>query len=314
MIYKELGSTGINVSAIAFGAWQIGGFPFWQDKGDDASIRAIEAALETGINFFDTAPVYGFGRSEKIVGQALKKSRDKVVIATKCGLLWKEEKSGAMYKSLKPESVVREAEDSLRRLSTDYIDLYQIHWPNADDPVEKAIEAMMKLKEQGKIRAIGVSNFDLPLLERAMQAGVVDSIQPKYNMLEREAGKELLPFCGKNKIGVIAYSPLASGLLTGKYARSEKFQDWRGSSGFGIFNKESIGKAFDDVENLKLLANAMGMALTHLAINWVLADKNVTSAIVGVKDETQLRDSVRCLERSLSMEDLKRVTNIEQPL
>jgi aryl-alcohol dehydrogenase-like predicted oxidoreductase len=308
--YRELGSTGISVSVIAYGAWQIGGFPFWQTKGDEVSMQSIQAALETGINFFDTAPVYGFGHSERILGRALKKARDKTVIATKCGLLWHAERGDQIYRCLKPESVIREAENSLQRLGTDYIDLYQIHWPCPGDPVEPAIEAMTKLKEQGKIRAIGVSNFDLPLLKTAMDAGPVVSLQPKYNLLERNAEKELLPFCGENGIGAIVYSPLASGLLTGKYDRNAAFGDWRGTSGFGIFKKETIGKAFDDIDKLKRGAEKQGISLAHLAINWVLANKNVTSAIVGVKDEAQLRDSVKCLECTLSEEELRHAADI----
>lgn len=307
MIYRELGTTGITVSAIAFGAWQIGGFPFWQTKGDENSIAAIEKAFDLGVNFFDTAPAYGFGHSEKIVGATLKKRRDKVILATKCGLLWREERLDQLYRRLKPESVRREAEESLRRLQTDYIDLYQIHWPSPDEPVEPALEVMLRLKEEGKIRAIGVSNFDLPLLQRALAAAPVDCLQPKYNLLERDAGKEILPFCAERKIGVIAYSPLASGLLTGKYKRGAQFGDWRDNSPFGVFNKSLLGKAFDAVDRLNKVAEIMGQPLAHIALNWVLANKAVTSAIVGTKDAQQVQNSVLCLERSLTREGMERV-------
>lgn len=303
MIYRNL--AGMKVSAVAYGAWQIGGRPFWNNKGDEAAVESIEAALECGINLFDTAPVYGFGHSEKLIGRALAKHRDKVFIATKCGMLWDAEEK--IYRSLKPESIRREAEASLKRLGVDYIDLYQIHWPSPDDPVEKAMETLAALKAEGKIRAIGVSNFDLPLLRRATGVVKVDSLQPKYNLIERDAEKELLPFCGENDIGVMAYSPLASGLLSGKYDRSAKFDDWRGNTVFGVFKKEEIGGAFDKIDVLKKKAAELGMPLHHLAIRWVLANKNVTSAIVGVKDAAQLREIVKCVDRSISPEEFGQI-------
>ncbi|MBI3581513.1 MAG: aldo/keto reductase [Nitrospinae bacterium] len=299
MIFRSLAGT--RVSAVAYGSWQIGGAPFWKNKGDDSALESIEAALEAGINLFDTAPVYGFGHSETLLGRALRKHRDKVVIATKCGLLWNAD--GKMYRCLKPESIRREAEASLKRLSADFIDLYQIHWPSPDDPVEPAMEALAGLKEAGKIRMIGVSNFDLPLLKRAMGVVRVDSLQPKYNLIERDAEKELLPFCAENKIGVLAYSPLASGLLTGKYDRTHKFDDWR-SGAMGVFKKELIGGAFDKVEELKRKAAQLGVPLAHMALRWVLANKSVTAAIVGVKEAAQLREIVKCVARPMTDEEL----------
>ncbi len=302
MIFRSLAGT--RVSAIAFGSWQIGGVPFWKNKGDDAALESIEAALEAGINLFDTAPVYGFGHSETLLGRALRKHRDGVVIATKSGLLWNDD--GKMYRCLKPESIRLEAEASLKRLSADFIDLYQIHWPSPDEPVEPAMEALAGLKEEGKIRMIGVSNFDLPLLKRAMGVVRVDSLQPKYNLIERDAEKELLPFCAENKIGVLAYSPLASGLLKGKYDRTHKFDDWR-SGAMGVFKKELIGGAFDKVEALKKIAAKLGVPLAHMAVRWVLANKGVTCAIVGVKEAAQLREIVKCVDRPISKEEFGQI-------
>lgn len=301
--YRKLGRTDISVSTIAFGAWGIGGYPFWESKGDDESIRAIGTALDAGINFFDTAPVYGFGRSEELIGKALKGKRDKAVIATKCGLLWKKEDEKSIHNVLKPASVRQEVENSLRRLNTDRIDLYQIHWPSQTEPPEPALEEMARLKEEGKILAIGVSNFDIDLMKRSVKVTQIDSLQPKYNLLEREAEQELLPFCGDNRIGVIVYSPLASGLLTGKYSSTSKFTDWRGSGRFGIFRKETIEDAYKKVERLKAVAAKTGRAPAELSINWVLANPNVTSALVGVKDAKQVEENVEYLLEPLTKEE-----------
>ena len=308
MEYRKLGKTDIHVSVIAFGAWQIGGFPFWESKGEAASINAIHAALDGGINLFDTAPAYGFGRSERLIGDALKGQRDKLVIATKCGLRWKKEEQKSIYKELTPESIRYELEQSLKRLSTDYIDIYQIHWPSPADPLEPAMEAMARLKEEGKIRAIGVSNFDSDLLRRAMEVTRVEAIQPKYNILEREAEGKLLPLCRENDIGVLVYSPLASGLLTGKYLPDAKFTDWRGEGTFGIFREEKLGKAFERVEQLKTLASKWGMPLAHLAINWIVAKPYVTAALVGVKEARHVTENLACLTRPLTKEEEEEVS------
>ncbi|GMT42225.1 MAG: oxidoreductase [bacterium] len=309
MIYRELGSTGIKVSVIGFGAWGIGGEPFWKSKGDAASVEAVEIAFDNGMNFFDTAPVYGFGHSEELIGRTFKNRRDKVVIATKCGLVWTENNMRSIKKILKPDSIRQEVEKSLKRLMTDYIDLYQIHWPSDDDPPEPALEEMAKMKKEGKIRAIGLSNFDADLLRRAVKVTQIDSLQPKYNMIERDAENELLPLCGENNIGVLAYSPLASGLLTGKYSPDTRFDDWRSGS-MGIFRKETLAAAYHKLEKLQSAASRMGRTLTHLAINWVIAGPNVTSALVGVKDEAQLRENLACLEENpLTEEELRDVEN-----
>jgi len=308
--YRKLGTTGIEVSVIGFGAWQIGGYPFWESKGDAASIDAVTAALDKGINLFDTAPVYGFGRSETLIGRALKSARDKVVIATKCGLLWTGEEESAIYRSLKPESVRKEVEQSLRRLSTDYIDIYQIHWPSPRDPLEATMEAMVRLKEEGKIRAIGVSNFEPDRLRSAMRVTRIDSIQPKYNLLEREAETELLPYCAENDIGVLVYSPLASGLLTGKYSSTSRFNDWRGNGKFGLFRDETLGAAYDRVKKLESVACAMGVPPAHLALNWVLAKPHVTSALVGVKEARQIKENIDCLNRPLTKEEEAEVDEV----
>jgi len=304
MKYRELGNTGMKFSEIAFGAWQIGGAPFWESKGDKVSKEAIEAALVSDINIFDTAPVYGFGRSEELIGEVLKPHRDNIFIATKCGLRWKKEDLSTLYRDLKPKSIREEVEISLRRLKTDRIDLYQIHWPSSDDPIGPTMDELAKLKHEQKIMAIGVSNFDLPLLREAVKIAPVDSIQPKYNLLERDIENELLPFCREEGIGVLAYSPLASGLLSGKYNSASTFADWRGKGNMGLFKKDKLGDAFKRVGKLAHIAEERGENLLHLALNWVLANKTITSALVGVKDGEQLKQNVMALSKPLS-DDLK---------
>ena len=299
MEYRKLGKTGMSVSVIGFGAWQIGGAPFWNSEGEKASREAIDAALESGINLFDTAPVYGFGRSETILGEALKSVRDNVIIATKCGLRWHKEELKALYNDLKPASVRLEVEASLRRLNTDVIDIYQIHWPSKDDHIEPTMEELAKLKEEGKIKAIGVSNFSTSLLKEALKVIQVDSVQPRYNLLEPEAGEELLPFCLEEEIGVLAYSPLSSGLLTGKYKSASNFNDWRDAAKFGIFRKEAIDEGMKKVNLLIDKAEADGVNLSQVAIEWVLNNQAVTSALVGVKKPSHITENVIMLKNRL---------------
>ncbi len=304
MKYRKLGKTGIEVSVIAFGAWQAGGPPFWENTDEKVSIKAVKTALEHGINLFDTAPIYGFGRSERIIGKALKPCRKNIRIATKCGLVWEAEDMKSVNNNLKPKSIREEVEESLRRLDTDYIDIYQIHWPSQGDPIEATMEELLKLKREGKILAIGVSNFSVELLSKAMETATVDSVQPKYNMLEREAEDTLLPFCNEHDIGVLAYSPLASGLLTGKYSSSSSFDDWRGKGNFGIFREDTIGEAYKKVEKLGKTAENIGVSLKHMSLNWVLANSAVTSVLVGIKEPVHISDNVACLERPLSIKEI----------
>ncbi len=296
MRYQKLGKTEIEISEIGFGAWQIGGPPFWAEQNEQESLNAVSAAVDAGITLFDTAPVYGFGRSETLLGKRLKKCREKVVIATKCGLLWQKEELGFLYNDLKPASIRMELEASLRRLKTDWIDIYQIHFPSPDDPIEPAMEALARLREEGKIRAIGVSNFEADLLTRANEVAQVDSIQTKYNMLEREAEKEILPTAEKYGMGVLAYSPLASGLLTGKYSPASKFSDWRGRGKLGIFRKESLEKAYDELQTLMKTANDAGVPIKNIAINWVLKNPAVTAALVGMRNSDHVYDNVKRIE------------------
>ena len=230
---RNLGFTDMELTTCGFGAWAVGGKWDWGwGAQDDAeSIAAIHRALDLGINWIDTAPAYGLGHSEEIVGKAIKRRQDQIYIATKCGLVWEGRSDGTVGNRLKGWSVRQEAENSLRRLGVDVIDLYQVHWPNPDEDIEEGWTEIARLVEEGKVRYAGTSNFSVEQLKRVQKIHPIASLQPEYSMLERSVEKELLAFCAENQIGVIAYSPMASGLLTGKYTRatleSIAADDWR---------------------------------------------------------------------------------------
>ena len=225
MRYRPLGQSGLEASALAFGAWAVGGW-FWGGADEQDSIKAIRKALDVGITLIDTAPAYGLGHSEEIVGKAIKGRRDEVILATKCGLVWHTDKgthfldeSGKpIHKYLGAESIRYEVEQSLHRLQTDVIDLYQTHWQDATTPIEETMRTLLDLKQEGKIRAIGVSNATIGQMDDYRTIGPLDSDQEKNSMLDREIDSEQLPYCEGNDIAVLAYSPLAQGLLTGKVA------------------------------------------------------------------------------------------------
>ncbi|MCA9484840.1 MAG: aldo/keto reductase [Nitrospina sp.] len=295
MEYRRLGSSDLNVSVIGYGAWGIGGAPFWSNEGDDPSLKSIKKAYDLGINFFDTAPVYGFGHSERLIGKALKAVRDKVVLATKCGLVWEKEQLGAIKKVATRESILKEVEQSLERLDTDYIDLYQVHWPDADTPQEETMQALLDLQQQGKIRHIGVSNYDVKQMQECLKTGPIVSLQPEYSLLQRKIERETVPFCLVNDIGIIAYSPLASGVLTGKYNAETRFSDWRGKGILGEFTGEAFVRNIGKVERMKTLAETLGKTCGQVAINWVLRQPGLASALVGVKNPGQMEDNIQAV-------------------
>ncbi len=295
MEYRKLGDSDLNVSVIGFGAWGIGGAPFWSTEGDHPSCKAILKAFDLGINFFDTAPVYGFGHSEELLGKTLKSVRDKVILATKCGLVWDKEQLGAIAKNAKRDSILKEVEQSLRRLQTDVIDLYQVHWPDVDTRQEETMETLLEIQAQGKIRHIGVSNYSVAQMKECLKAGNIVSLQPEYSLLERSIETEAVPFCIENKIGIIAYSPLASGVLTGKYDKSTRFKDWRSKGIIGTFEGEGYEKNIDKVDRLKALAQADSKTCGQMAINWVTRQPGLTTALVGVKNENQMEENLRAV-------------------
>lgn len=295
MEYRKLGSSDLNLSVIGFGAWGIGGKPFWSSEGDNMSVKSIQKAYDLGINFFDTAPVYGFGLSEKLIGKALKKVRGQVILATKCGLRWEKESLGAITKNATRESILEEIDQSLERLDTDYIDLYQVHWPDGKTPPEETMAALLEIQKQGKIRHIGVSNYSVAQMQECLKSGPVVSLQPEYSLLARSIEKETVPFCLINDIGIIAYSSLASGVLTGKYDRNTKFKDWRSKGIIGQFTGEAFVKNIEKVERLKAVAESEGKTCGQMAVNWVTHQPGVASALVGVKNDRQVAENLKSL-------------------
>ncbi len=306
---RMLGKNGPMLSEIGFGAWAIGGSwgYGWGPVDDNESIRAIQKAIDLGINWIDTAAVYGLGHSEEVVGRAVKGKREKVFIATKCGLVW--DKRGVVRNNLKPESIRRECEASLRRLQTDYIDLYQIHWPDPSTPVEDAWETLVRLREGGKVRYIGVSNFDVDLLKRCMRISHVQSLQPPYSMIMRKVEKEILPFCRENGIGVVVYSPLQSGLLTGKFdIRRLAPDDWRRKS--PLFREPFLSRALGFVERIRPISERYGRSVLQFAISWTLMRPSVTSAIVGARDVEQIEEIAGGSGFTISEEDMELIDRI----
>lgn len=295
MEYRTLGGSDLEVSVIGFGAWGIGGAPFWKTEGDDESIRAIRKAFDLGITLFDTAPVYGFGHSEELMGKALKPVRDKAIIATKCGLSWSKEELGAISNDCTKKAILKEIDQSLKRLQTDWIDLYQVHWPDPKTPQKETMEALLEIQEQKKIRYIGVSNYSVEQMQDCLQYGKIVSIQPEYSLLQRSIEKETVPFCRENDIGIIAYSPLASGVLTGKYDKKTRFTDWRSKGLIGVFKGDGYVKNIGRIDELKKIAESAGKTCAQMAINWVVRQPGLTCALVGVKNEIQMEANLKSI-------------------
>ena len=310
MEYRKLGDSDLEVSVVGFGAWGIGGAPFWSTEGDHPSCKAILKAFDLGVNFFDTAPVYGFGHSEELLGKTLKPVRDKVILATKCGLVWRKENLGSIAKNAKRDSILNEIEQSLRRLQTDVIDLYQVHWPDVNTPQEETMETLLEIQAQGKIRYIDLSNYSVEQTKECLKVGNIVSLQPEYSLLERSIEKETVPFCQENQIGIIAYSPLSSGVLTGKYDKSTKFKDWRSKGIIGTFTGEGYEKNIAKVDQLKALAQADGKTCGQMAINWVTRQPGLTTALVGVKNESQMEENLRSVGWELSANQQEKIEAI----
>ncbi|RMF95875.1 MAG: aldo/keto reductase [Candidatus Schekmanbacteria bacterium] len=300
MEYRELGKSGIKVSTIGLGTWAIGGM-FWGKTDDAEAIKAIEASIDYGINLIDTAPAYGTGHSEKLVGKAIKGKREKVVVATKCGL---DRKKGFII-DLKPKKIRQDLEESLMFLNTDYIDLYQCHWPDPKTPIEDTMEELLKMQSEGKIRAIGVSNFDLELLKKTVSIAPIASLQPHYSLLKRDIEKDILPFCRQNNIGILAYGSLGSGILTGKYKKRPSFAGNDARSFFYPFYKEPYwSKTQELLKEMEKIANKYDRPLSHIAINWIRQQEGITSALVGAKNASQAKSNAQAAEWQLSADEL----------
>lgn len=297
---RRLGNSDLMITPIGIGAWAIGGdgWAFSWSKQDDAqSILAIHAALDSGINWIDTAAVYGLGHSESVVAKALKQtSATRPYVFTKCERAWDENRQ--IVKSLKAESIRKECEDSLRRLEVETIDLYQIHWPEPDEDIEEGWSTLADLQREGKVRWIGVSNFDANQMQRIASIAPITSLQPPYSLIRRDAENEILPYAHSHQIGVIAYSPMGSGMLTGAMSR-ERIEslppdDWRTRS--ANFQEPLLTKNLAIAETLEQTAAQAGLSPGHLAIAWVLRNPAVTGAIVGIRSVEQAMELARFAE------------------
>ncbi|MDH7598124.1 MAG: aldo/keto reductase [Sedimentisphaerales bacterium] len=312
---RRLGSTDLEFTTIGLGTWAIGG-PWevgWGPQDDSQAIRAIITAIdECGINWIDTAPIYGCGHSEHLVGIALRQMRSRPLIATKCGMLWNERKERVFC--LEPQSIRNECYDSLRRLGIDVIDLYQIHRPIPEEKIEWAWEELTRLKDKGLVRHIGVSNFTIEQMERIAKIHPVESLQPQYNMLHRQIEQEVLAYCKENQIGVITYSPLARGLLIGKFTK-ENLSDLAPDDHrlrIDDFKEPQFSATLQMVENLRPVARQLGITLAQLAIAWVLRRPEITSAIVGARSPDQIRQTAPAGNVELPPEVVDQIEQIIQ--
>lgn len=311
MLTRPLGSSDLNITPIGFGAWAIGGGGWafaWGQQDDADSVAAIREAIDLGINWIDTAAVYGLGHSEEVVAKALEGVAKRPYVFTKCGRVWDENRQ--IGKRLKADSVRRECEASLKRLRVDVIDLYQMHWPEPDEDVEEGWAEMAKLQSEGKVRWIGVSNFSVEQLKRAAAIAPVVSLQPPYSMLRREVEADILPHCLAHNIGVIAYSPMASGLLTGAWTHERlaglPADDWRKAKN-PLFQEPKFSRHLRLVQLLREIGVQHGRGPGEVAIAWVLRHPAVTGAIVGARKAGQLKELVGAAEFRLSETEIGRV-------
>jgi len=302
---RILGNSGIEISEIGFGTNYIGGHNLYENVDEDEGIRLAQRAVDLGITFIDTADVYGMGRSEELVGKALKDRWDKVVLATKGGIMFDGKTRTGI--SNDPAYLRRALEASLKRLGRDHVDLYYIHRSDEKTPPEEAFGTLMRFKEEGLIRAAGVSNFELPDIKAALTAGPVDALQSRYNILQREVEPEILPFCRENRISFIPWGPLAFGLLGGKYKPGYKLpeNDWRHRS--EAFDPGAYEKNLEIVDALKSMAEKKNTIIAHLAIRWLLDKPPVDSVIAGAKRVDQIEQNVEADLLELTEDDTAKI-------
>jgi aryl-alcohol dehydrogenase-like predicted oxidoreductase len=308
---RTLGNSDLQLTPIGFGAWAIGGGNWefgWGHQEDNESVEAIHRALDLGINWIDTAAIYGLGHSEEVVGRALKThSGPKPLVFTKCSMRWHEDRS--IYRSLKAGSLAEELEGSLKRLGVETIDLYQIHWPNPEDELEEGWETLTRFRAEGKVRWIGVSNFSVEQMKRMQKIAPITSLQPPYSMLRRAIETEILPFAEANGIGVINYSPMVSGLLTGTMTaeRVAAFpaDDWRKRA--AEFNEPRLSRNLRLVELLREIGSGHGVSPGVVAVAWTLHNPAITAAIVGGRSGKQVEGITPALSFRLSEDEYERV-------
>jgi aryl-alcohol dehydrogenase-like predicted oxidoreductase len=307
---KQLGNSDLFITPIGFGAWAIGGGGWefaWGSQDDRDSTAAIHEALDAGVNWIDTAAVYGLGHSEEVVARALQGMNNRPYVFTKCSMVWDEHRE--IGHSLKADSIRRECEASLRRLRVEAIDLYQIHWPDPDEDIEEGWATLAALKQEGKVRNIGVSNFNVAQMKRAQAIAPITSLQPRYSLLHREVEDQILPFAAQENIGVIAYSPMASGLLTGAMTRERiaglPAEDWR--KRHADFQEPLLSRNLKLVSLLRTIGKRRGHTPAEAAIAWVLHNPAVTGAIVGARRPDQVRGVVGAAEYRLSPREVAEI-------
>ncbi|MDX9754036.1 MAG: aldo/keto reductase [bacterium] len=319
---RPLGTSGIETSVIGLGTWVLGGDDCWGANPDDAeAVRTIQASLDAGINLIDTAPAYGFGHSEEVVGKAIQGRREQAVIATKCGLWWDGERGSffceysgkPMYRCVEAVSIQEEVERSLERLGVDAIDLYQVHWPAIPPrktPIEETMGCLMALKDQGKIRAIGVSNVSLEEMKEYNLYGVVDTNQPRYSMLYRGIEEEILPYCAAHQISTLAYMPLEQGLLTGKVGVDRKFKEneFRSNPDWNPwFTRENRQRILTMLQGWSDLLETYQCTVAQLAIAWTISQPGVTHALCGARRVEQTLENAKAGTIELRKEDIARI-------
>jgi aryl-alcohol dehydrogenase-like predicted oxidoreductase len=316
MLYKKVGMIKEEISAIGLGCWNFGGQ--WDNEIGDNSIKIVHAAIDNGVNLFDVAPVYGFGTSEEILGSALQNGkREKVLIASKCGLIWNDEKE--ISNNLTKTSILEEIDDSLKRLKTDYIDIYQLHWPDPKTPIEETVSALEEIKESGKIRYIGLSNFGQDDAEEFMSMIEINAQQSLYNMLERNTGsyhniplaykteEEVLPAVKKHQQAFLPYSPLFQGLLAGKFKRGGNFSKNDIRNANPKLKGELFDKYFEAALKLREFADAIGRPLNEIAFNWLRQKDEVTSIIAGASKISQLEKNIDSTKWDLTQNEIEKI-------
>jgi len=314
MQHRPLGASGINASVVAFGAWAIGGWR-WGGSDEQAAIAAVHAAVDVGVNLIDTAAVYGFGHSEEVVGKAIKGRREGLIIATKCGLRWDREvgqhhfdsEGKSIYRYLGPDSIREELEASLKRLGVDCIDLYQTHWQDPTTPIADAMAELLKLKDQGKIRAIGVCNATPEEMDAYRAAGVLDSSQDRYSMLDRDQELQNLPYCAEIGMAFLAYSPLAQGLLTGKVGSDREFPEGdlrRDNPRFSHANRMRVASLMQAIQPI---ADDNELAMEQLVLAWTLTRPGLTHVLAGARNPEQALSNARAGEVTLPDTDIRAI-------
>jgi len=317
MEFQELGASGVKVSRITFGSWAAGGW-MWGGTEQNDAVGAIHASYDLGVTSIDTAPIYGQGLSEQIVGEAIKSlPRDKVQVLTKFGMRWDLAKGDFamktkddqgqdldVYKYAGRASIIKECEDSLQRLGTDYVDLYQQHWPDSTTPIDETMEAMQRLIEQGKVRAAGVSNYSVAQMEEAEKTICLASNQVPYSMVRRDIEENVVPYCQANNKGILVYSPLQLGLLTGKMKPGQHFDASDLRSTNKMFQPESVARANAFLNKIRPMAETKGTTLGQLVLRWTLAQPGITVTLVGARNPEQAVQNAKAIDVQLSFEEI----------